>query len=305
MQTGNAELVLDAQAALGESPLWHAAERKLYWVDIAGRRIHAYDPSTNADQWWPVPSEPGCIALAARGGLIAALRDGFYHFQPDSGALKKIADAPYDPADMRFNDGKCDAAGRFWAGAMYEPRTEERAALFVLERGQVRTAWGPEQGWGVKVSNGLAFSLDGQTVFQSDTPNHVVYQISIDPASGKPTARREFMRMADNKQAADYAGRPDGAAVDSAGNYWSAQYEGGRVLGFSPSGALMADVSVPARRCTMLTFGDDDLRTLYITTARDGASAEELARLPHAGGLFRYRLPESADAGCAAPYYLD
>ena len=305
MWSGQAELVLDARAALGESPLWSAREKKLYWVDISGRAIHCFDPQTASDQCWAVPTEPGCIALAQDGGLIAALRDGFFHFSPQSGQLTKLADAPYDQANMRFNDGKCDAAGRFWAGAMFEPRTNEAAALFVLERGEVRTAWGPNQGWGVKVSNGLAFSVNGRKAYQSDTPNHVVYQFRLDPISGAALGREEFLRMSHHKTAADYGGRPDGAAIDSAGNYWSAQYEGGRVLGFSPDGKLIAEIKVAAKRTTMLTFGDDDLHTLYITTARDGASDDELARYPHSGGLFRYRLPDSADAGLPAPYYVD
>ena len=305
MLSGQAELVLDARAALGESPLWSAQEKKLYWVDISGRAIHRFDPQTLVDECWKVPTEPGCIGLAQDGGLIAALRDGFYRFSPDSGQLTKLADAPYDQTNMRFNDGKCDAAGRFWAGAMFEPRTTAAAALYVLERGKVRTAWGPDQGWGVKVSNGLAFSLDGRKAYQSDTPNHVVYRFPLDPVSGAALGREEFLRMSDDKTAADYGGRPDGAAIDSAGNYWSAQYEGGRVLGFSPDGKLIAEITVAARKTTMVTFGDTDLRTLYITTARENASDDELIRFPYSGGLFRYRLPDSADAGSTAPYYVD
>ena len=297
---GAATLALDAKAKLAECPLWSTVEQKLYWVDISGWAIHRFDPVSGGDEKWPMPCEPGCIAFAAGGGLIAALRDGFYRFHPATKQLCKIADAPYDTATMRFNDGRCDAAGRFWAGAMFEPRTHACAGVYALERGHVREGWGEADALGVKVSNGLAFSADGKTVYQSDTPNHVIYQFPF--ANGEVGARRVFARCADNRTAPDYGGRPDGAAIDRAGNYWSAQYEGSRVLRFSPEGEVTAVVHVPARRVTMIAFGGAELTTLYITTAREGASADELAATPHAGGIFKIKLNV---AGRAEPHYVD
>jgi sugar lactone lactonase YvrE len=302
---GEARLALDARALLGECPLWSAAEQALYWVDISARRIHRFDPARGDVREWEAPCEPGCIGLAAGGGLVAALRDGFYRLDTASGALKKIADAPpapYDPATMRFNDGRCDAAGRFWAGAMYEPRTAEAAGVFVLERGRVREGWGPAQGAGVKVSNGMAFTANGRHVHQSDTPNHVIYRFAFDVTSGSVGTREIFARCADNRTDADYGGRPDGAAIDSAGNYWSAQYEGGRVLRFSPVGEVTGVVHVPVRRTTMIAFGGPQLKTLFITTAREGAGPVELARQPFAGGIFSIELDI---AGRAEPAYID
>ena len=306
MREWQAELVLDARAQLGECPLWSAAEQCLYWIDIAGRRVHRYDPATNLDRVWWVPCEPGCIALAEKGGLVAALRDGFYRFYPQEGLLDKLADAPYDSRDMRFNDGRCDSAGRFWAGAMYEPRTAELAAMFCLERGATRLGWGPqrspEQNFGVKVSNGLAFAEDGKSLFQSDTPNHVIYRFEFDATSGQVGKRQVFARLPVKGEEAVYGGRPDGAALDAEGCYWSAQYEGGRVLRFSPQGEIIGIVRVPVTRPTMVAFGGADLRTLYITSAREGAGDDELARQPQAGGLFAVR-PDVA--GRAEPLYRD
>jgi len=302
MREWQAELVLDARAQLGECPLWSVAEQCLYWIDIAGRRLHRYDPATSLDRVWWVPCEPGCIALAKQGGLVAALRDGFYRFYPQEGLLDKLADAPYDSASMRFNDGRCDSAGRFWAGAMYEPRTAELAAMFCLERGATRLGWGPQQGLGVKVSNGLAFAADGRSLFQSDTPNHVIYRFAFDAASGQVGARSVFARLPAKGEEPVYGGRPDGAALDAEGCYWSAQYEGGRVLRFSPQGEITGIVRVPVARPTMLAFGGADLRTLYITSAREGASDDELARQPQAGGLFAVRLDV---AGRPDPLYRD
>ncbi len=296
------QLVLDARAALGECPLWSPLEQKLYWVDISGKAINRFDPATGENMRWTMPCEPGCIALATGGCLVAALRDGFYRFHPVDGSLDKIAPAPYDTALMRFNDGRCDAAGRFWAGAMFEPRTAERAGVYCLERGKVRIGWGPDEKLGVKVSNGMAFTADSRHVFQSDTPNHVIYQFPFDLATGTIGARREFARRPDNRADAGYGGRPDGAAIDAAGHYWSAQFEGRRVLRFSPQGEITGIIHVPAKRVTMVAFGGADLRTLYITTARDGASAEELKIDEHAGGIFACTLET---AGRAEPLYVD
>jgi sugar lactone lactonase YvrE len=281
---GSATLVHAARARLGECPLWSVKEQVLYWVDISGQAIHRLDPQAGMDAAWAMPTEPGCIGLARGGGLVAALRDGFYRFHPRTGALTKLADAPYDTATMRFNDGKVDAKGRFWAGAMFEPRTAQAASMYCLERGQVREMFGPARGWGVKVSNGLAFSADGKHAFQSDTPNHVVYRFDLQ--NGEPAERNLFARMTDNRARADYGGRPDGATLDSEGCYWCAQYEGGRVLRLDPQGRIIGVITVPAKRTTMVAFGGPRLTTLYITTARDGADATELARFPHSGGIF-------------------
>ena len=302
LEIRDVRLALDARAALAECPLWSVSEQKLYWVDISGRAINRFDPLTGENVLWPMPCEPGCIGLAASGGLVAALRDGFYRFYPADARLQKIAAAPYDTSTMRFNDGRCDAAGRFWAGAMFEPRTSEAAAVYCLERGKVRHGWGPTEKLGVKVSNGMAFTRDNRHVFQSDTPSHVIYRFAFDVEAGTVGERREFARRPDNRNDANYGGRPDGAAIDSAGNYWSAQYEGGRVLRYSIEGEITGIIHVPSKRVTMVAFGGADLRTLYITTARDGATPSELATDVHAGGIFACELDVP---GRAEPMYLD
>jgi sugar lactone lactonase YvrE len=172
--------------------------------------------------------------------------------------------------------------------------------MHCLEDGRVREGWGPGSGWGVKVSNGLAFSPDGRTLYQSDTPNHVVYRFDFDVATGSVANRREFARVPGDRSAPGYGGRPDGAAVDREGCYWSAQYEGARVVRFTPEGVPCGIVRVPARRVTMVAFGGAALATLYVTTAREGASAAELADFPHSGGLFAC---EVGVEGLAEPSY--
>jgi sugar lactone lactonase YvrE len=300
-----AELVFDGRALLGECPLWHPLEQVLYWVDISGKTINRFDPVARTNHAWPTPTEPGCIALREAGGLVAACRDGFYSFDASVGIGQRIADAPYDTTNMRFNDGKCDAQGRFWAGAMYEPRTEAIAAMFVLERGRVREAWGPSAGLGVKVSNGLVFDSARGLVYQSDTPNHIAYRFPFDATNGTVGERQTFFTRDADKTKPDYAGRPDGAAIDVDGNYWSAQYEGGRVECYSPDGTLRQTVMVAAKRTTMVAFGGTDFKTMYITTASEGASPEELAKFPHSGGLFAVQLGLGDTGGKAEPFYID
>jgi sugar lactone lactonase YvrE len=302
----DAKLVLDAKAMVGECPLWSVAEQKLYWVDISGRSINRFDPVSGANQSWSMPCEPGCIAIAASGGLVAALRDGFYRLFPSDSSpdcrLTKISDAPYDTSTMRFNDGRCDAMGRFWAGAMFEPRTAEAASVYCLERGKVRLGWGVENQLGVKVSNGMAFTADNRYVFQSDTPNHVIYQFEFNVEAGSVGARRVFARCADNRTDPQYGGRPDGAAIDSAGNYWSAQYEGSRVVRYDTKGEVTGIIHVPSKRVTMIAFGGADLKTLFITTAREGASESERLSDINAGGIYACTTDV---AGRAEPLYVD
>lgn len=299
------ELIFDARAELGECPLWSPEERCLWWIDIRARRLHRFDPATRTDVHWTLPREPGCIGLAASGGLVAALRDGFYHLDPARERVDCIApidDPYYDARRMRFNDGRCDPAGRFWAGAMDESRQAPCAAMYCIERGVVRRAFGGNDACGVMVSNGLAFSPDGLTLYQSDTPAHVVYAYPFDVRQGQAGSRRIFASVPANQGDRDYGGRPDGAAIDAEGAYWSAQYEGGRVLRFAPDGRMLAQILIPVRRPTMVAFGGPDLRHLFITSAREGANSDELERHPMSGGLFCIELDVQ---GRVEPQYVE
>jgi len=264
---------------VGECPLWHAGEAALYWVDIDGRAVHRYHPESGARQQWSMPTEPSALAINAGGGLIVALRSGFAHLDTNTGSLAEVAPAPFDMATTRFNDGKVDPAGRFWVGTIYEPRTTPSAEMFVLEKGQVRKAWSG----GMTVSNGLGFSPDGRSMYHSDTTSHRIDRFDFDAATGAISEPHAFQRFSTDKKAAGYGGRPDGAAVDSEGNYWSAMFEGGKILRFAPDGTLLGEIAVPARCPTMVTFGGADLRTLYITTASHNRSPEEIAAYPLTG----------------------
>ncbi|WP_426176525.1 SMP-30/gluconolactonase/LRE family protein [Massilia sp. TWR1-2-2] len=290
------QVAYEKPMAVGECPLWDAAASILYWVDIDGFAVHSLEPASGAYRAWPMVSEPAAIALHAGGGLLVALRSGFAHLDTGSGALTEIAPAPYDTTLYRFNDGRADAAGRFWVGTLYEPRTQAVAEMFCLERGEVRCAWSG----GMTVSNGLAFSPDGKYMYHADTTSHRIDRYGFDAGSGVASAPEPFQRFDTDKAAPGYGGRPDGAAVDSEGAYWCAMFEGGRVLRFSADGALLREVKVPLRCPTMVAFGGDDLRTLYITSAGLKRPDAEREQYPLSGCLLSLRVDV---AGLPEPLY--
>jgi sugar lactone lactonase YvrE len=243
-----------------------------------------------------MPSEPSALALSAGGGLVAALREGLVHFDTANGVVTPIAPAPYDTTKVRFNDGRVDPAGRFWIGTIYEPRDRQAAEMVVLERGKLRLAWSG----GMTNSNGLAFSPDGQTMYHADTAAHRIDRHGFDAATGRVAPPQAFQQFAADKTDPGYGGRPDGAAVDSAGAYWCAMFEGSRLLRFAPDGTLLREVKLPLRCPTMVAFGGDDLRTLYITSAGLKRPDVERARYPLSGCVLSLRVDV---AGLAEPLY--
>jgi sugar lactone lactonase YvrE len=275
---------------LGESPFWHPLERKLYWVDIPARQIRRCEPATGAVQSWPMPSEPGCIAPVKDGGLVIALRDGIYRAADWGGTLILVARFNHDVATTRFNDGKADPAGRFWAGTMYEPRDARKAELYSID---LRDTGGAPPVIELKagnavIANGLAWSPDARTVYWSDTPNHVIHAWGWDGVSNAMSHHRVFQQFAGKPAgwkpgAAGYGGRPDGAAVDAQGNYWCAMFEGQRLLQISPAGQVLQEIALPVRCPTMPCFGGPDLKTLFVTSASHNRPADELAALPDSG----------------------
>ena len=273
---------------LGESPMWHPQEQVLYWCDIPGKRLHRLDPASGASRHWDFPVEPASVAPALDGTLRLAMRDGLWRFDPATGERTRLAAPPYDQALERFNDGKCDPQGRFWIGTIYEPRDPPLAALYCWDGGVLS-----RRAEGITVSNGLAWSADGRTMYWSDTKAHAVYAFDFDPADSGLSGRRtfaEFARRVPEQPLDAYGGRPDGAAVDSEGCYWVAMFEGQQVLRLSPSGEVLRAVRLPVRCPTMPCFGGADLKTLYITTAREKRPAEELAQQPLAGCVLALRV---------------
>ena len=288
---------------LGESPFWHPHEQLLYWVDIIGKQILRANVYMGTVESWDMPSEPGCIAPAASGGLVIALRDGVFRARQWGGPLQHLATLDYDPAQMRANDGKCDALGRFWIGTLDETKVARNAALYSLDCRDGRT---PQldcklypAAFPATTANGLAWSPDGRVLYWADTPSHTVHAWNFEPISNTLTEPRTFARfepkpagwqfdpVTDNQ---GYRGRPDGAAVDVQGNYYVAMFEGRRVCQFAPDGSLLAEWATPVQCPTMPCFGGEDLRTLYLTSARHRRTVAELDAFPLSGCVFSLRV---------------
>jgi sugar lactone lactonase YvrE len=272
--TAQFSLVLDSQCALGESPVWWAEAGVLVFIDITGRRLHRFDPQSKRHEVDAVAEDIGCVAPARGGGYVAGMRSGVWLLGANGEQRRKLADNAENPATNRFNDGRVDPRGRYLSGTLDEPKANGQAGLYRYDRrGLVRLDSG------FMTSNGLAFSPDGRTLYFSDTPRFVIYRYDYDLATGAASNRREFARI---EPTATDRGRPDGAAVDVEGCYWSSQYDGSRVHRYDPDGRLMAQYHLPARNPTMPAFGGPDRKTLFVTTARDktGSPGGGLYALP-------------------------
>ncbi len=272
------ECVGDSRDIVGESPVWSARDNALYWVDIVSARIHRWEPATGARRDWQLPAAVGSIGLREAGGLVLAMRSGFHLFDLDTEVLTLLHHPEPDIPTNRLNDGKVSPEGRFWAGTMDDrPQREPVGGLYRLDADHSCT----RMFGGVRVSNGLAWSPDGRTMYHSDSRGPTIYRYAYDPASGAIGEREVFVTLQ-----AEW-GRPDGGAVDEEGCYWGCGISKGRVNRFSPAGELIGYVELPITHPTMPCFAGTDLRTMYITSLREGFSADDLARTPLAGGVFR------------------
>jgi len=291
---------------LGESPFWHPQESRWYWVDIPGKKLLRMLADGSDLQVWDMPSEPGCIAPAAKGGLVIALRHGVFRAQTWGGALEHLITLPYDTQTVRANDGKCDALGRFWVGTIDETKSQDAAALFCIDARSGR-AVAHTMADGALTGNGMGWSLDGRSAYWADTPRHIVHGWDYEPEGPALSAHRAHLQF-DPKPAdwvsgdTRYQGRPDGAAVDSQGNYWVAMFEGARICCFSPDGQLLTSYATPAQCPTMPCFGGEDLKTLFITSARHGRKEDELTRYPDSGCVFAMRVEV---AGLPVHFFVD
>ena len=274
MPDQTAELLRDAKASLGEGPIWDPSEERLYWVDIVKCELHGYDPETGKDTADQVGQSVGCVVPRNAGGVMLALKHAFAAFDPATSNIGKTVYAPNEPASNRFNDGKCDPAGRFWAGTIGKAGSGK---LYRLDTDFSVHAVLDD----ITCSNGLVWNAAKDTVYYIDTPTLQVAAFDYDNETGAISNRRVAIEVPRNE------GVPDGMAIDAEDKLWVAHWGGSQVIRWDPeSGQALARIKVPASQTTACAFGGKDLDRLYITSARTGLDEARLEKEPHAGGLF-------------------
>ena len=267
------DCIADVKAVLGEGPVWVEREQALYWVDIPERLVFRWSHDKGA-RTIPVAHHICSLLPRAAGGFIGGGYDGFLKIAQDL-SVQVIADPEPDLPANRFNDGKVDRSGRFWAGTMDRHEREASGSLYRLDHDLSWTCIDS----GYRVTNGPAFSLDGRTMYHSDSALQIIYAFDL-AADGSAANRRVFARF-DGAQ-----GYPDGMTVDAENCLWVAFWDGWCVRRLSPAGDILQEVRVPVQRPTSCAFGGPDFIQLFITSARRGLSPDQLASQPLAGGLF-------------------
>jgi sugar lactone lactonase YvrE len=274
------DCVLEVQPTVGECPVWCGRTETLYWADIYGGRLNRFDPATGANRIWQFAEPIGSFALGEDGAVLAALKSGLYRYELESEMLTLLASPERDLAQNRMNDGRCDPAGRFWVGTMQDPPDPARPAgtLYRLGPGGACTAMAS----GFVVSNGLAFSPDGRTMYHSDSHPSVrtVWAWDFDSAEGRISNRRVLI------DTHGMPGRPDGGCCDAEGCYWMTGNDGWEILRVTPAGKIDRRIRLPIAKPSMVAFGGRDLDVIYITSIRPEG---DLSDQPKAGGLFAVR----------------
>ncbi|WP_460205212.1 SMP-30/gluconolactonase/LRE family protein [Scytonema sp. NUACC21] len=266
--------VLAARARLGEGPLWDATQKLFYWVDIYNYRVNQFNPAIGQNSFFDVGDVVGCIALAGTNRLIMAQRHRLAFLNTQTGEVTPIIQVEADMPNNRFNDGKCDPQGRFWFGSMSSEKSQASlyrynpdGSLQVMETG-------------LTISNGLGWSPDNKTFYLTDSDQQKIYAYDFDAETGNISDRRIFVDLTHESFF------PDGLTIDTEGHIWSAMWDGGCVIRFNPAGEETMRIQLPLKRPTNCTFGGEDLKSLYITTASVGLSQAEIDKSVCSGDLF-------------------
>jgi sugar lactone lactonase YvrE len=280
--------VIPVGNTLGEGVLWDVRRQRLWWTDIQERLLFRYDPERRALEQFALPERLGSFGLVAGSdGIIAAFESGFALYHPESEQLDWLARPSPEHPDIRFNDGRVDRQGRFWAGTMAENGGAAAGKLYCLGC----TGAAEVHVTGIAISNSLCFSPDGARLYFTDTPTRTIHRFDLDPATGAISNRQVFATTPEGAF-------PDGANVDCEGFVWSAHWGAGQVVRYSPDGAVDAVIAVPASQPTCVAFGGSNRDLLFVTSAREGLDEAALQQQPQAGDVFVYQVavPGLADA---------
>jgi sugar lactone lactonase YvrE len=277
---GKTELVLHAKADLGEGPCWDHENGVLYWVNILGRTLNIYNPQTKENREIQLNQLVGTVVPRRSGGVVLAMEKGFYLLDLKTEELTQIQDPESHLPENRFNDGKCDPYGRFWAGTMSLSEEKGKGSLYCLQ-----TDMKIEKKVGnLSISNGLAWSPDHNYMYLIDTPTKKVTRFDYDGKTGHIENPVPVIAFKEGE------GAPDGMTIDEEGMLWIAHWGGARVSRWNPeTGEQLSSIPIPALNVTSCAFGGKNLDELYITTARKNTSEENLERFPEAGGVFKVR----------------
>ena len=269
--------IWDLAAELGEGPVWVERDQALWFVDIKKQKIHRYDPADGNKRSWDSPEQVGFVLPAERGGFVAGLQSGLYHFDETSGEFELIVEVDADKPTNRLNDGVVDPAGRQWFGTMDNNEKAKSGAFYCFADGRLTRT--PIDN--IEITNGPAVSPDGRTLYVVDTLKGTIEAVNIDD-EGTLGDRRPFVRIDPAE------GYPDGPTIDSEGCVWISLYAGWEARRYSPAGELLERVRFPVANITKIAFGGDDLRTAYATTARQMLTPEVIAEQPQIGDLFEF-----------------
>jgi sugar lactone lactonase YvrE len=273
--------IIPAANVLGEGVLWDDRAAALWWTDIQSKELLRFDWATQSLMRTALPHRLGSFGLIeGSGDIIAAFAGGIALFHPDHGTLQWISRPVAHLPHLRFNDGRVDRQGRFWTGTMIEAKSAGAEATLYSVNAEGATA---EHQRGLQITNGLCTSPDGRTLYLADSPRAIIYRYTLDSADGTLHDQRVFARTTGGAV-------PDGANVDEDGCVWSAQWGGSRIVRYTPDGEIDRELIVPVSQPTCVAFGGPDRDLLFVSSAREGLDATELAQQPNAGDVLAYRV---------------
>lgn len=284
--TKTAELFIDCRNTLGEGPLWHPDRGEFFWFDIEGKTLN--NANTNGDilNTWNFDEAVAAAAVIDRDNLLIATASKLIRFSIENDTRELVLPLEADNPDTRSNDSRVDPTGGWWIGTMGTNGSKSAGSVYHYREGKLEKLFG-----GIGIPNATCFSPDATIAYWADTPTNIIQKCAMDPETGKPAGP-----WSDHINTSDHRGHPDGAVVDSEGYLWSARWGGSCVVRHAPDGSIDQIVEVPAPNVTCPAFGGPDLKTMYITTARAGMSAEQLEKYPHAGSVFSIQLDVAGQA---------